>query len=92
VTEQERQEAYQEADWLHDTAWRWVLWHPPHPGWDHDHCVFCHAHICDNAEHPGVLRECWRYGDPEISGDYESVCASCFEELHKIFRWTVLTS
>lgn len=92
MTEEEKEREYQEADWLRETAWRWVLWRAPHPGWDHDHCFFCNAHICDKPEHRGVLRECWRHDYPDDPGNYDSVCASCFDELREKFRWVVLAT
>lgn len=90
MTEEEKQSEYLDADWLHDASWRWVRWHAPHPGWDHDHCVFCDAHICDKPEHVGVLRECWHWDDPEEAGNYESVCAACFRDLRDTFRWSIV--
>lgn len=90
MTEAEKQAEHHHADWLQDTAWRWVLWRPPHAKWDHDHCFFCHAHICDVPDCQKGLRECWRHDYPDDPGNYESVCAACFDELRETFRWTTL--
>lgn len=90
MTEEEKQQEYKDADWLCDTAWRWMRWHPPHPGWDHDHCFFCNAHICDSPHLRDALRECWRHDYPDDSGNYESMCATCFDELRSMFRWIVM--
>ena len=92
MTEAEKQTEYVEADWLRDTAWRWVLWHPPHDIWDHDHCFFCDVRISDRPSFADDLRECWRHDYPAEPGNYESVCAACFEELRNTFRWTILPS
>src|SRR5215471_12404357 len=28
-------------------GFKWERWTRPHPDWDHDHCFFCYACICD---------------------------------------------
>ena len=51
------------------------------PGWEHDHCEFCHAEFAER-DAPGVLRE--GYATPD---EYRWVCATCFEDFRELFQW-----
>jgi hypothetical protein len=67
-------------------AFRWERWTRPHPDWDHDHCFFCQACICDSGErghygHAFVLR----------SRDDSAfwVCRSCFKLVRSLLLWRI---
>ena len=64
-----------------DWRWRWTHWRErldPHD--DHQHCVFCHTNIEDNA-----VTEAWRAFNEK--GVEQWICAGCFETLHGRFGW-----
>jgi hypothetical protein len=70
-------------------AFKWERWQKPNAAWDHDHCFFCKACICDSGEtghyaHAFVL-------------EYESdspfwVCRSCFKLVRQSFDWHIENS
>ena len=39
-----------EANYWRDTPFVWKHWTRPHEAWDHDHCRFCWACICDGRD------------------------------------------
>lgn len=93
MTEDEKQNEYNAADWLRDTEWYWFHWQPPHAAWDHDHCFFCHTRISDDPLCTDALRDCWRYDyPPDDEGSYETICPSCFDTLKSTFRWRVVAA
>lgn len=55
---------------------------PPFETWTHDHCEFCWATFSDDT--PGDLH--CGYVSEENN---HWVCDECFEDLKKIFMWTV---
>jgi hypothetical protein len=63
--------------------WRWAHWRDRQdPNDDHQHCMFCHTNIEDDA-----LTEAWCSVD---ANDYERwVCGGCFEKLRERFAWSV---
>lgn len=92
MTEVEKQNEYQQVDWLRDAVWQWSVWSPPQPDWDHDHCFFCQVHFCDKPDCRTGLRECWHSELlNEEQGSYETVCAACFEQFKETFRWKAET-
>ena len=93
MTEEEKQENYQDADWLHDAVWRWETYKKPRPSWDHEHCVFCNQRIAEaDYGNPEALQTAYTtsFSDEEGVEGYEWVCPSCFEQLRAVFRWRLM--
>ncbi len=93
MTEEEKQEWYQDTDWLHETFWRWEAYRKPCAGWNHEHCVFCARTIAEpDYSDPTALHEAWttNFVHPEGDMGYEWVCPSCFEQLRDTFCWGVV--
>ncbi len=63
--------------------WRWARWDERrYPDDDHQHCIFCHTNIEDDA-----LTEAWlTLGDDDCE---RWVCAGCFDKLRDRFGWKV---
>jgi hypothetical protein len=75
----------QEA-WLAGRPLRWSRWVPHRPGWDHDHCAFCHAEIAaENAEHVPFTS-----GYVTADDGYTWICQQCFDDFKDQFSWQVL--
>ena len=92
MTEEEKQENYQDAEWLHDAVWRWETYKKPRPSWDHEHCVFCSQRIAEaDYGDSEALETAYAtiFMDEEGDAGYEWVCPGCFAELKGIFRWRV---
>jgi hypothetical protein len=67
-------------------AFKWERWRRPHPNWDHDHCFFCKACICDSGKsghcaHAFVLR----HGEDSPFW----VCRSCFKLVRSALEWRI---
>jgi hypothetical protein len=69
--------------WLAGRDLRWRDWTPYRPGWDHDHCVFCHAEFAttDHADFTAGY---------VTTDDYTWICKPCYEDFQAQFRWNVL--
>jgi hypothetical protein len=67
-------------------AFRWERWTRPHPAWDHDHCFFCKACICDSGQSD-------HYGHAFVLRHRESspfwVCRSCFKLVRSALEWRI---
>jgi hypothetical protein len=78
------------AEFLRGQKFRFKLYVPPRPEWDHDHCVGCWAKFMEKAgreiEQSGyaVTAEC------EKGQDYYWICASCFVALKDQLEWAVV--
>ena len=67
-------------------AFKWQRWARPQPDWDHDHCFFCKACICDSGRsghyaHAFVVKR-----------DQDSpfwVCRSCFKVVRAALDWRI---
>jgi hypothetical protein len=71
--------------WLVGRDLRWQAWTPYRPGWDHDHCAFCHAEFATT-----------RTGHVDFTAGYVTtdgytwICKTCFEDFKAQFQWTVV--
>ena len=72
---------------LRGVGLRWRPWFPSRRpdlrgGWDHDHCVFCHAEIARHAD--------FTAGYVTADDQYTWICPPCFDDFHEQFRWQVV--
>jgi hypothetical protein len=81
-------------------AFAWKRWGPSTHRWEHDHCRFCNACICDARDHrphdkPGPV-EGGHYRHAfyaeEKDGVHIWVCRTCFKRLRSRFGWTIVRS
>jgi hypothetical protein len=86
-----------EADYWRDHEFVWKKWGPGEGLWDHSHCRFCSACICDGRDRdpydkPGPVegghyRHAFYAEDPD--GIPIWVCRSCFKRLRTVAAWTI---
>jgi hypothetical protein len=67
-------------------TFKWERWQKPNANWDHDHCFFCQACICDSGQtgyyaHAFVLKH-------ERDSPFW-VCRSCFKLVRQFFAWHI---
>ena len=74
-----------QEQYLSGVALEWADWHPPRPGWDHDHCEFCHAKFA-GPDLPDTLHAGFTTADR-----YRWVCQGCFADFRERFGWRVST-
>ncbi len=80
----------EESDWrltdqqeyLQGKTLHWRRWVPPKKTWDHDHCAFCWARICDVED---GQPEAWTTED-----NYWWVCKKCGEDFRETLQWTLI--
>lgn len=82
-----------------EAEFAWTRWSdiPHHEAWAHDHCVFCHACICDHQDRfperkvgpddGGHYRRA--YFTERLDGAYLWVCRNCFKRMQLRMEWTV---
>jgi hypothetical protein len=70
--------------WLARRQLRWAGWTPHRPGWDHDHCAFCHVEFSATAPNENVLTA----GYVTADDNYTWICPTCFEDFRPQFGWT----
>ena len=71
--------------WLAGRDLQWHQWSPYRPGWDHDHCAFCHVEIAATADHPAFTA-----GYVTADDRYTWICPPCYDDFHEQFQWHVL--
>lgn len=80
--EQSNERLTGQRKWLQGKTLYWRRWVAPRESWDHDHCEFCFAHICDRED-----------GQPEgwtTEDEYHWVCKSCCEDFREVFEWSLV--
>lgn len=84
------------AQHLHGAVFVWRRWLSQAPDWDHDHCTFCYACICDHREQLPHLRAkhaergCYRHAfHTDHDGASTWVCRICFKCLRGEAAWTI---
>jgi hypothetical protein len=60
-------------------------WTAYRPGWDHNHCAFCHAEIAATADHADFTA-----GYVTADDQYTWICPPCFDDFREQFQWNVL--
>ena len=89
-----------EAEPWRNRVFVWRRWGPSDERWEHSHCGFCSACICDARDHdpydkPGPVagghyRHAFYAGDSD--GTHLWVCRTCFKRLAPQFGWTIQKS
>jgi hypothetical protein len=73
-----------QQSWLTGRDLQWRQWTAYRPGWDHDHCAFCHTEIAATADHAHFTA-----GYVTTDG-YTWICQPCFDDLKAQFRWNLV--
>jgi len=75
-----------QQNWLAGRTLRWMQWASPRPGWDHDHCAFCHAEIAaQKTDHVDFTA-----GYVTADDNYTWICQPCFQDFNAVFQWDVI--
>jgi hypothetical protein len=75
-----------QQSWLTRRILRYSQWTSPRPGWNHDHCAFCHAEIAAaKTDHVDFTA-----GYVTADDNYTWICPPCFEDFNAEFHWTVV--
>jgi hypothetical protein len=73
-----------QQSWLADRDLCWREWRPYRPGWDYDHCAFCHAEIAATG-HAELTA-----GYVTTDDHYTWICPPCFNDFRDQFHWRVV--
>ncbi len=78
-----------------NAVFTWTRWISPNPDWDHDHCRFCYACICNHREtcpewkSAFAERGCYSHAfyAEKKSRIYIWVCRHCFKLAQRELGW-----
>jgi hypothetical protein len=72
-----------QQSWLAGRTLRPSRWFSAQPGWDHDHCAFCHAKIAAASTEDVDFTA----GYLTANDNYIWVCPPCFNDFKVEFQW-----